>query len=95
MGCACVTKTKDVKYHEVDLVKTNLTKELYNEANNNSNNLTYQISTNDNLPNVRKKSFSCKDVSKQTANEIQLSGPIFDLLKKKVEHYHNQNKKKL
>ena len=96
MGCACVTKIKDVKSHEVDLVKSNITKGFLKETNNHSNDLAYHITTSDNLPKIRKKSFSCKDVANQNANEIQLSGPIISLLKKKVEYYHHsKNKAKL
>ena len=95
MGCACVTKIKDVKSHEVDLLKSNITKDFIKEANVNSNDLPYQISTSDNLPNIKKKSFSCKDVSIQNTKEIKLSGPIIDLLKKIAEHYnHKKNKAK-
>ena len=92
MGCACITKIKDAKSYEVDLLKANINKKFFKETNNNSNDLTYHISTSENLPNIEKKSVCYKDVSKRNTNEIQLSGPIINLLKKKVEYYkHKKN----
>ena len=96
MGCAYITYIKDVKSNEVDLLKTNNSKEYFKETNNNSNDLAFQISTSENLPNIRKESIICRDVSKQNTNEIQLSGPIINFLKKKAEYYqHSKNKTKI
>ena len=92
MGCACIARIKDVKSFEVDLLKENINKEFFKETNNNSNDLSLHIPTSENLPNMRQKFICYKDVSKRKANEIQLSGPIINLLKKKVEYYqHNKN----
>ena len=106
MGCACVTKIKEIYPKDIDLTEEQTNTHL-NEISNEISNINISKKTMDkiikvkkcdlmnqkeinNSNNKKKKCKSNKSIIINNSTHYDYSGPIITLLKSRVENYHKK-----
>ena len=95
MGCACISQKESIKTKEVELKYENTSpfyKETYDSVNT-IQKIYAEILDEKNLNYQKDKNFKTEnEINENSKEEVYVSGPIINMLKRKVENYKKMKK---